>query len=143
MGKKVIKVPELYQHAWPYSYGTMVEFKVGTKLIFVCGQVPVDAQGNIVAHNDMKGQIKQVIENIRTVLKAAGATLDDVVKMNMYTPRIPEFLESAEWRKESPELFGPGGTTGLEKGTVTTLIGIPRLSWQDYLIEIEAIASIG
>src|SRR6202035_968662 len=48
--------------------------------IFVAGQLARDADGNCVGKGDMRAQIQQVGENIKTCLEAAGATLADIVK---------------------------------------------------------------
>lgn len=62
----------------PYSQGV----KAGN-LIFVSGQLPIDATtGEMPA--DIKEQTRQSIENIRHILKAAGADLDNVVKSTVY-----------------------------------------------------------
>src|SRR5436190_9174385 len=54
------------------------------KMIFVAGQLARDAQGNCVGKGDMRAQIQQVGENIKTCLEAAGATLADIVKTNTF-----------------------------------------------------------
>ena len=54
------------------------------KMIFVAGQLARDARGNCVGKGDMRAQIQQVGENIKTCLEAAGATLADIVKTNTF-----------------------------------------------------------
>jgi 2-iminobutanoate/2-iminopropanoate deaminase len=52
--------------------------------LYVAGQVARDAQGQIVAPHDAAGQAHQVFHNLGAVLKAAGATPNDVVKITTY-----------------------------------------------------------
>ena len=58
----------------PYSPG----FRSGQ---FVCtaGMLSMDAMGNVVGAGDVRGQTRQVLENIRDVLEAAGGSLEDIV----------------------------------------------------------------
>ena len=54
-------------------------------LIFLSGQLSRDAEGNLVGAGDMAEQTRQCIRNMRTVLEAAGGTLDDIVSIVVYT----------------------------------------------------------
>ena len=59
------------------------------KMIFVAGQLARNAQGVCVGKGDMRAQIQQVGENIKTCLEAVGATLADIVKTNTYVTDYP------------------------------------------------------
>jgi 2-iminobutanoate/2-iminopropanoate deaminase len=145
MGKAIIRVPpeKLWHHPGAYSHGTVVEVKPGTKLLFLSGAIARDTQGNRVGLGDMQAQLKQALENIRTVMEEAGGTLNDVVQLRIYTPRIEEYHKTIDFRrKEFPELFGEKPGDGPEKATAITLIGVTRLASEDILIEIEAIAAV-
>lgn len=109
-----------------YSHAVSVE---GKRLVFISGQVPRDRDGNTVGVGDMAAQIRQVGENIKAALAAAGATWDDVVKTTTYVTDIDEFFRHPDVRME---YFGalPASTT----------IGISRLSHPDFMVEIEAVA---
>ncbi|CAO1612603.1 unnamed protein product [Parajaminaea phylloscopi] len=72
--------PEIYSH---------VTTVTGT-LIYCSGQVPADSQGQLVP-GDVKAHTKQCILNIETALKAAGATLSDLVKVNIYLKDMGDF----------------------------------------------------
>lgn len=58
--------------------------------VYVSGQVPVDAQGNIVA-GGVKEQTRQVLENIKAALALAGATIDEVVKTTVWLEDARDF----------------------------------------------------
>jgi 2-iminobutanoate/2-iminopropanoate deaminase len=68
------------------SDGTMLALSKVVRagdFIFVSGQVPFDSSGKVVG-GGIKPQTKQVIENIRTLLQSAGASLDDIVKTTVW-----------------------------------------------------------
>src|ERR1700760_1508277 len=54
------------------------------KLVFISGQVARDKQGNLVGKGDLRAQTVQVFENLKAALASAGATFNDVVKINWY-----------------------------------------------------------
>jgi reactive intermediate/imine deaminase len=58
--------------------------------VFVSGQVPVDAQGNIVP-GGVKEQTRQVLENVKAALALAGATMEEVVKTTAWLEDARDF----------------------------------------------------
>src|SRR3954463_6405649 len=56
----------------------------GARLLFTAGACPLDAAGATVAPGDVPAQAEQVMANLRTALRAAGADLGDVVKTTVY-----------------------------------------------------------
>ncbi|MFZ5673869.1 MAG: RidA family protein [Pseudomonadota bacterium] len=58
--------------------------------VYVSGQVPVDAQGNVVP-GGIKEQTRQVLENIKAALALAGATMDEVVKTTVWLEDARDF----------------------------------------------------
>jgi 2-iminobutanoate/2-iminopropanoate deaminase len=103
----------------------------GRRLIFVAGQLSRDEKGNMVGRGDMGAQIRQVGENIRHALAAAGATPSDLVKTTTFTTDIDEFFRHTAVRHE---YFGTLPTS--------TTVEVRRLSHPDFLVEIEAVAEI-
>jgi 2-iminobutanoate/2-iminopropanoate deaminase len=99
-------------------------------LVFVSGCVATDAQGRLVGGTDIVAQTRQVHENIKRCLAAAGATFADVCKVTV-------FLRNAGDREKvnivRREYFGA-------HRPASTLVEIPRLVRDDYLVEIEATA---
>jgi len=70
-----------------YSQGVLVP--CGDKdLLFVTGQLPQDSEGNVVSIGDVKAQTEQVFPRIYLILKEAGFTLDDVVKVQIFVKDI-------------------------------------------------------
>ena len=108
----------------------------GSKLVFVAGQVAVDAAGATVGAGDLAAQVEQVYLNLGTALAAAGATFDNVAKLTAYlvdwTPdKMPAFLEGAG------RAFA---RLGVNPVPPFTGIGVAALAAPDLLVEIEAIA---
>ena len=74
MPKQFINPPN---HHEPMGYSHAV--KVGNT-VYVAGQIAWDAQGNLVGPGDIEAQAVQVFENLKRVVEASGASLEDVVK---------------------------------------------------------------
>ncbi|ETX04416.1 RidA family protein [Candidatus Entotheonella palauensis] len=109
-----------------YSHAVSVE---GKRMVFVSGQVPRDREGNVVGKGDMEAQIRQVGDNIKVALEAAGATWNDVVKTTTYVTDIDEFFRHMDARM-----------TYFSALPASTTVEINRLSNPDFMVEIEAIA---
>jgi enamine deaminase RidA (YjgF/YER057c/UK114 family) len=105
------------------------------RLVFVAGQVAMDANGRVVGAGDLKAQASQVYRNLAAVLAEAGCTLRDVVKFTTFLVRNEDWAPFAEWRKaEYPTLF-PDGIYPANTGVVVKELARPEL-----LLEVEAIA---
>lgn len=105
----------------------------GRRLIYISGQLARDKDGDLVGKGDMGAQIRQIGENIKTALEAAGATLADLVKTTTYVTDIQAYFEHVDARMEYFGLGMPASTT----------IEVRSLAHPDYLVEIEAQAIIG
>ena len=114
------------------AYTQVVTVSGPGKMIFVAGQLARDAHGNLVGKGDMRAQIEQVGENIKTCLEAAGASLADIVKTNTFVTDYQEFSRHGDMRLR---YFGPATPT-------STTVEISRLADPDAMIEIEAIAAV-
>jgi len=105
------------------------------KLVFIAGQIARDKQGNLVGKGDLRAQTVQVFENLKAALGAAGATFNDVVKINWYVKDYkPESLTAL---REVRSMY-----VNKDNPPASTLIGVASLAQEDYLIEVEAIASL-
>src|SRR5262249_55503735 len=69
----------------PPGYTHVVEATTPGRIVYVAGQLGLDAAGNVAgAPGDFRAQAKQTFENLKNALAAVGATLNDVVKLNNY-----------------------------------------------------------
>ena len=97
-------------------------------LVFISGQVPTDAGGNIVG-NTITEQTHQVFKNCRAALALAGASFDDVVKVNVYLTDVNYFAAMNEVYKQ---YFPESPPTRTTVGTPLARLGL--------LIEIDMVA---
>ena len=100
------------------------------RMVFISGMEPKDEKGATVGKGDVTAQARQVLENIKTCLTAAGATFADVCKVTVFVRNIADRPKINEVRKQ---YFGASRPA-------STLVEISRLANDDYLLEIEAIA---
>ena len=100
--------------------------------IYVAGQTPVDADGNLVGKGDIEAQARQVFENIKKCLSSASATFENVVKINIYSTDIDSHITPVS--KVRSDYFG--------EAVPSTYVQIPRLVHPDWLLEIEAVAML-
>jgi|Deesub1362B_J571_1020462.scaffolds.fasta_scaffold00003_652 2-iminobutanoate/2-iminopropanoate deaminase len=101
------------------------------KLLFISGQVAIDPETGILVGNDIKTQTIRVIENIMAIIKKAGGTLDNIVKINVYLADAAFYREFNEIYNKYFKDVPPARTT-----IATSLPG------KKYLIEMDAIAYI-
>ncbi|WP_179283446.1 RidA family protein [Bordetella genomosp. 9] len=101
-------------------------------LIFLSGQLSRDAEGKLVGPGDMAEQTRQCIRNMRSVLEAAGGTLEDIVSIVVYTTDVRQFKEIVSARTE---FF----TTKLP---TSTIVEVNHLADPGLLIEFQAIAAL-
>lgn len=114
------------------AYSQVVTVSGSGRMIFVAGQLARDGHGNCVGPGDMRAQIEQVGENIKTCLEAAGATLADIVKTNTYITDFEEFSKHGDMRMR---YFGPATPT-------STTVEVRRLAGPDFMIEVEVLAMV-
>jgi 2-iminobutanoate/2-iminopropanoate deaminase len=97
--------------------------------VYVSGTTPFDVNRNI-AKGDFKAQMRQVMENLKAILEAAGSSLDKVVKVNVILVRISDFAAMNELYKEYFKEGNYPARTTIEA----------KLAGQDFLLEIECVA---
>ena len=129
MTKRALNPEGLPTPVGPYS--NVVTSAPG-RLVFVSGQVALDANGDIVGAGDITAQTRQVMENLRLALEAAGATFADVVRVVNYITDVDLFAQMAAVRKEYL----------VEPYPASTLVEVSALMYPELLIEIEAIAVV-
>ena len=112
-----------------YSHGMMAG-----DLVIVAGQVGLAAEGR-VAGDDVGSQTKQALENVRTVVEAAGCTMRDVVRLQTFLTRSEDI---GGFMKARGEVF-PGYFPD-KVYPPNTLLVVSRLVRPELLVEIEAMA---
>ena len=100
----------------------------------VAGQMPFDEKGELVGEGDPAAQTRQIFENMRGALAAAGLTFDDVIKLTYYvtdTAHIPAVLAV---RDEFIDTARP---------PASTVVQVVALYRPDLLLEVDALALAG
>ena len=111
----------------PYSPG----MKAGNT-VYVAGTIALNTKGELVGEGDVAAQTEQVIQNIRDVLEAAGAGLQDIVMTNVF---LTDFNNYGAMNKVYAKYFG-------EKPPARYCVKC-ELVKPEFLVEIAAIAAVG
>lgn len=114
-----------------FSNGVQVS---GGDLVFISGQLAFDGNMKLVGKGDMKAQTEQVLKNIDVVLRAAGGTPKDIVRVTVYVRDISRFREIHDVRLN---YFDPDNLPA------STMVEITKFVHEDALIEIDAVAVVG
>ena len=101
-------------------------------LLFVSGIVPVDAEGALVGGDDVVAQTRQVFENLREILAAAGCGFQDVVKVTVFLTNVDDRPLINPVRRE---VFGSARPA-------STLVEVSRLVVPGAKVEIECVALV-
>lgn len=114
-----------------YGFSQAIEVPPDRRWLVCSGQTSVDADGRPLHPGDMAAQLRQAFDNLEQVLKGAGMTLADVVRLNFYTTDVPAYLKETGWVVQ--RFAGQAPPAG-------TLLGVAALAHPAILIEIEATA---
>jgi reactive intermediate/imine deaminase len=127
VSRREIRVETL---AEPISHFT--DAVVAGDFVYVSGIVPVDGDGQLVGGDDVVAQVRQVFENMRVVLAAAGSGFEDVVKVTLFLTDIDDRPRINPVRQE---VFGA-------TRPASTLVEVPRLAVDGAKVEIECVALV-
>jgi len=122
--KEIIFTENAPKPIGPYSQAV----KVGN-FLFISGQIPITPETGELIPGDIKAQTRQVLENIKAIVEAAGGSLNNIVKVNVYLKDMNDFQAMNE---VYAEYFG-------ESKPARAAVEVARLP-KDVRIEIEAIA---
>jgi reactive intermediate/imine deaminase len=100
--------------------------------LFVSGNVGVDSSGNLVGAGDCEAQSRQVMTNIRTIVEAAGGSMQDVVKITCFLTDVNDYPAYGKVRSETWPSSPPASSTVIVAGLVRP----------EYLVEVEAVVRI-
>lgn len=121
---EVVSTPKAPQAIGPYSQAIK-----HNGLVFLSGQIPLDAAGNLVDGGIVE-QTRQVLNNIQNVLDAAGSSLTSVLKATVFLKSMDDF---AEMNKVYSEFFS-------EHKPARSTIQVAKLP-RDVSVEIEVVAA--
>jgi enamine deaminase RidA (YjgF/YER057c/UK114 family) len=119
---------------WQDQFGFVQanELKGYERVLICSGQTSTNEDGTTAHAGDIAAQMNKCLDNLETVLREAGMTLENVVRLNYYTTDVDAWLASAQhWGHRLAE-------AGCRPAS--TLLGVTRLAFADLVIEIEATA---
>jgi reactive intermediate/imine deaminase len=114
----------------PFGYSQIVDARAG-RIVYISGQVPLDAEGRLVGEGDFDAQVRQVFDNLAAALEAAGASWSDVVKLTYFVVDIGQIAALRAIRDDYVDTQHP---------PASTLVEVSSLFRHDVLVEIEAVA---
>jgi reactive intermediate/imine deaminase len=86
MKRVVVTTPNAPKAIGTYSQAVKID-----NTVYLSGQIPLIAQTMDLEEGDMRAQISRVFENLSAVAKAAGGSLQDAVKLNVYLTDLTNF----------------------------------------------------
>jgi 2-iminobutanoate/2-iminopropanoate deaminase len=126
--KQQITSDKIRQPSGHFSQATVIEAR--GKLVFISGMTARRADGSIAGVGDIEVQTRQVCENLNAAVEAAGGSMDDIVRVDVYVRNMEHFDAIHKVRRQYFKAPAPA----------STMVEICKMTSPDYLIEINAIA---
>ncbi|GAA2691134.1 RidA family protein [Streptomyces aculeolatus] len=122
----------------PVTWSTEMGFNQGelvsghTRTLFVSGQTAMSPEGRPRHAGDMAAQLALSLDNLEAVLAGAGMSLENLVRLNVYTTDVDVLFEH----------YGAlaGRLAAAQAAPATTMLGVTRLAIPTLLVELEATA---
>ena len=127
LNPKTLMQPAGYTHIAKASGGTTV---------YLSGQVAADASGKLVGEGNLEAQAEQVFKNLKAGVEAAGGTMADIVKTNIYVLAEVDPGEIQKFRAVRNRYVNTA------QPPASTFVVVSRLARPGWLIEIEAVAVV-
>jgi enamine deaminase RidA (YjgF/YER057c/UK114 family) len=131
-----MRITPLNPHGVPTpggNYSQLVRVETGDgALLFISGQVAKTPDGTVVGKGDLRRQAEQIFANLTTILASSGASWSDVVRLGTYLVDgvdVDDFRAVRDRHLPSPP-------------PASTLIFVPRLIAEHWLIEVDAVAAV-
>ncbi len=122
--KTIISTPSAPSAIGPYNQATTFE-----KLVFTSGQIALDPATMEVVSGGVQEQTKQVMENLKAVLDAAGSSFDNVLKTTCFLAEMSDFVAFNE-------VYGQYFTKDAPARSTVAVKTLPK----NVLVEVEVIA---
>lgn len=112
-----------------YSHVVVVDGRT----VVIAGQVPLDGEGALVGAGDVTAQLEQIFANLQSALQAAGARMEDLVKLTVYLTDLTDLPAFRRVRDRHIALDNP---------PASTVIQVNGLINPAFKVEIDAIAAV-
>ena len=133
--KEITTVPQAFNPpdvVQPFGIFSSAAWQAEGRILHLSGQVAQAADGSTVGVGDIEAQTRQVLDNLARVLASVGGHLDDIVKVTVFVADMAHLDRIHQVRSE---YFTP-------PYPASTLVEVSRLVRTEYLVEIDAVASI-
>ena len=131
--KREVRLSNPATFSKPMGYSHVAEVTQG-KIVYIAGPVALDREGQPVAQDDFRGQVRQVFANLNEAVKAAGGSFADVIKLNYYCVARVDRSQLTALRDERDRYVN------IQAPPVSTLVFVHDLVRAEWLIEVEAVA---
>jgi enamine deaminase RidA (YjgF/YER057c/UK114 family) len=106
------------------------------RLIFISGQVPHDAAGQLVGGDDFAAQLEQVFRNLDIAVREAGGTFADVVKLTYFCHATVDRARLPELRRVRDAYVDTA------RPPASSLLFVAGLARPEWLVEVEAVLAL-
>ena len=131
MPKQEIVSPDLAPPNGHFAQAT--EVRAAGRIVFVSGMTARNADGEVAGIGDITEQTHQVCRNVQAAIEAAGGTLDDIARVDVYVRNMEDFDAIHAVRRQYFTGIAPA----------STMVEVSKFTNKDYLIEMNAIAVLG
>jgi 2-iminobutanoate/2-iminopropanoate deaminase len=128
MPKKQISSEKISKPNGHFSQATVTEAR--GRIVFISGMTSRRPDGSIAGIGDIEAQTHQVCQNVKAAVEAAGGTMDDICRVDVYVRNMEHFEKIHKVRREYFKAPAPA----------STMVEITKMTSPEYLIEINAIA---
>src|SRR5438105_7943656 len=130
MPKKQVSSEKISKPNGHFSQATVTGAR--GRIVFISGMTSRRPDGTIAGVGDIEAQTRQVCENIKAAVEAAGGTMDDICRVDVNVRNMEHFDKIHKVRREYFKSPAPA----------STMVEVSKFTSPDYLIEINAIALI-
>jgi reactive intermediate/imine deaminase len=111
-------------------FSQAITIKASGTLVFLSGMTARKPDGSVAGIGDVEEQTRQVCENLKAAVEAAGGSLDDICRVDVYIRNMEHFDRIHKIRRQYFSAPPPA----------STMVEVTKFTSPDYLIEINAIA---
>ena len=130
MPKKQVSSEKISKPNGHFSQATVTEAR--GRFVFISGMTARRPDGTIAGIGDIEAQTHQVCQNVKAAVEAAGGTMDDICRVDVYVRNMEHFEKIHKVRREYFKAPAPA----------STMVEITKMTSPEYLIEINAIAVV-
>ena len=130
MPRQQIVSPKIGKPSGHFSHANAIEAR--GRIVFISGMTSKAADGTVVGVGDIEAQTRQMCENVKAAVEAAGGTMNDICRVDVYIKDMAGFDIVHRVRRE----YFP------DPPPASTMVAVSGFTHPDYLIEMSAIAAI-